>query len=278
MKDIIGLGPYIGSFEEEIYNFQPYMRWIYYNLPKDKKVYLSTHLNRSFLYKDFIDDDNIIPVFHHLTRDELNQVGYIHRNVIQKDYNILVKKFKKNISEIENVSTRNIEIFNIDYLKSKPFYPIDKKYYLPFDVSDVEIDRPVNIVFIPDYREKIERIKFIYDYLNDNYGCVVVGDMKTHLIEKNVVLKNIDYIENGIKYIIKYITEAKAVICPISHWCIISNLQKKNLFCWGEHPGQFRSGGIYNFGNKKCTSISYCDLSTFIKVLNNFLVNIKGII
>ena len=278
MKDIIGLGPYIGSFEEEIYTFQPYMRWLYYNIPKDKKVYLSTHLNRSFLYSDFIDKENIIPVYSQLTRDELNQIGYIHKSVIQKDYNILVKKFKKEISLKENTSTRNIDIFGIDYLKSKPFYPIDKKFYKPYNVDDIEIDKPVNVVFIPDHNEKSERIDFIYNYLNDNYGCTVVGDMKTHLFEKNVILENVDYAENGIKYIIKYITMAKAVVCPISHWCVIANLQNKDLFCWGDHPGQFRQGGFYNFNNDKCVSIFPCDLSSFIKILDSFIKNIHGII
>lgn len=278
MKDIIGLGPYIGSFEEEIYTFQPYMRWLYYNMPKDKKVYLSTHLNRSFLYKDFIDEKNIIPVYHHLTRDELNQIGYIHRSVIQKDYNIIVKNFKNEISERENLSTRNIKIFNIGYLKSKPYYPIDKKYYKSYEIDNLEINEPVNIVFIPSRNDSREKIDFIYNYLDDNYGCTVIGDMKTYLPEKNVILKNIDYIENGMKYIIKYITMAKAVICPISHWSIISNLQKKNLFCWGDHPGQFQKNGIYNFNNDKCISVFSCELSNLIRLMDQFLNNIDGII
>jgi len=56
--------------------------------------------------------------------------------------------------------------------------------------------------------------------------------MKTHLLDSNIALKRIDYFENGYKYIIDKISNAKIVICPLSHWTFISKLQGTPVISW----------------------------------------------
>ena len=56
------------------------------------------------------------------------------------------------------------------------------------------------------------------EYLKDNnHDFIIIGDQKCRFVRDNVVLNSIDYFENGWKYIIKIISKAKAVICPLSY-------------------------------------------------------------
>jgi len=100
MKSVLAIGPYIGNFEEELLTFRPYANWLL-NVIEHEKAYLSTHLNRVFLYEQLIDKDNIIPINESLSRDEINQVGYIHKKLQQKEFNTLVKIFKEKITKKE---------------------------------------------------------------------------------------------------------------------------------------------------------------------------------
>ncbi|MHA2180926.1 MAG: hypothetical protein ACXAAH_05845 [Promethearchaeota archaeon] len=278
---ILAIGPFIGSFEEEILTFRPYARWLCKAIQWDK-IYLSTHMNRIFLY-DFIPEENIIPVYQHFSRDEKNQKGYVHENLSKKDFRLVLKTFKDTILEREDCNRKDIEIHHLSYSKSTPPYSIYRKIFE--EIPDITLKIPKKdenkIILIPAKNEKIEKLAYIKKWLKSNHNdVIVVGSKDTWFSKENVVLQKIDYFENGWKYLIQYITKAKAVICPLSFWTTISNLQNKPVFSWGENPGQYREGGIYNFGNRK-NSIIPSDKDTspdiIIKSMENFINEISKI-
>ena len=85
------------------------------------------------------------------------------------------------------------------------------------------------------------------------------------------MLSKIDYYENGFKLLIKMISEAKAVICPISYWTTICNLQHSPVFSWGESVGQHREDGIYHFNNSKCLALPADDMNIVLHMMEDFL-------
>jgi len=277
---ILAIGPFIGSFEEEILTFRPYARWLSEAIEWDK-IYLSTHINRIFLY-DFVPEENIIPVFQQFSRDEENQVGYVHRMINKKDYLLILKTFKDKILEIENCNRKDIEIHNLSYTKTTTPCSYYKKIFeeIPDININIKKEHENKIIFIPSRQEKLEKIAYIKDWLMNNYdNVIIVGSTDTWFSKENVVLNKIDYFENGWKYNIQYISKAKAVICPLGYWTTISNLQQKSVFSWGENPGQYRPPeGIYNFGNKN-VSIIPADNETspnlIIKSMNYFIKEIN---
>ena len=130
------------------------------------------------------------------------------------------------------------------------------------------------IVFIPDRNESKEKLETIHKILKDKYGneLIVVGDMKTYLEQHNVILRYPDYVENGYKYILSSIIQAKMVLCPISHWSIICNIQGVPLFTWGKQVGPYKEQGTYNFNNK-CMAIptdKYTAVDAITKMFNYF--------
>jgi hypothetical protein len=272
MKKILAVGPFVGNFEQEIMTFQPYARWLS-EIIGSEDVYLSTHSNRTFLY-DFIPSENIISVFEDLSRDELGQKGYIHESLLQKDYNILLRKFKDDIIERSSCSKKDIDIYFLNYVKSTPPYPMYNKVFKRIPVT--EGDNGGNgVILIPHRNEKKSHILYdIYKHLNDKYGCSVMGDMTSDLPGLNKVFGLVDYFENGWKYIMRSINEAKAVICPISFWTTICNLQGANVFSWGEQVGQHKEHGIYYFNNKKLMTVptqNDTDAGSIIKMIDYFL-------
>ena len=253
---VLGLGPFIGAFKDEILTFRPYARWLMEAIPYSS-VYLNTHMNRTFLY-EFVPDENIIPVYEFFSRNEKGQRGYVHQDLQQKDFNLLVRKFKNEIVERESCSKKEVEVHHLNYVKSTPHYSVYNKIF-------EEISTPTNInipkehhnkvVFIPAVTEPVEKCSYIYSYLKQEHDCLVIGSTDTWFSNDNVVLSNIDYFENGWKYIVNYIAKAKAVICPLSYWTALCNLQNKPVFSWGLNPGQYRQDGMYYFGNKKSVTI-----------------------
>ncbi len=246
---VLACGPFIGDWEQEILNFRPFIQWVYksYN-PKD--IYLSTHFNRSFIYQ-WIDDKNFLPIYHHLTRNELSQTGSIHKNLPIKDYSLMIKIFKEEILKRTNVNKRDITVVNVPYTKNSNF-PFYNKYFSKIECPDIKIKKKYSVVYIPDISEDEERLVEIYKLLKKNYDVGVIGDLKTYLEDVNVVTRRVDYFENGYKYIIKYIMEADIIICPASHWTLLCNQQKVPVFSWGENIGRYSKMGIYNLGNEKC--------------------------
>ena len=143
---ILGLGPYIGDFKQEFLTFRPYARWLT-DVVEYEEIYLSTHMNRSFMY-DFVPKKNIIPVYEIFSRNESGQSGYIHKDLQQKDYNLLVRRFKEKIVERESCSKKDIEVHHLNYVKSTPHYPIFNKV---FD----RISRPDNINIPEEHKNKL---------------------------------------------------------------------------------------------------------------------------
>lgn len=277
---ILAIGPYIGNWKEELFTFRPYARWLSEAVQWDK-IYLSTHINRLFLY-DFVPEENIIPVYQQFSRDEKGQKGYIHNKLDKKDFRLIIRTFKEQILERECCNRKDIEIHHLSYTKTTPPYSIYKKVFEEIPKVNIEIEDEYKdkIVFIPSKHDKIEKIKYIYEWLKKNYDFIIVGSKDTWFSKDNVVLNKIDYFENGWKYIIQHITKARAIICPLSYWTGISNLQGKYVFSWGETPSQYRPDGIYGFGNEK-SSIIPTDEDTspeiVIKGIRSFINEVQTI-
>jgi len=271
---ILAIGPYIGSFREEILTFRPYARWLSEAIEWDK-IYLSTHINRLFLY-DFVPEDNILPVFQQFSRDEENQKGYIHQKINKKDFGLILRTFKEKIIEKENCNRKDIEIHHLSYSKNSPPYSIYNKIFeeIP-DTVEIPEEHEDKIIFIPAKQEKLEKLAYINNWLKSCYNdMILVGSTDTWFSNENVVLNKIDYFESGFKYIMGYISKARAIITPLSYWTSICNLQQKNVFSWGNNPGQYREEGIYNFRNKNCYVIPSDDDTSpdfIIKCMKTFL-------
>jgi hypothetical protein len=258
--------------------FRPYARWLTEAIKWDK-VYLSTHANRLFLY-DFVPEENIIPVYQQFSRDEKNQKGYIHRKIDKKDYRLILRTFKEKILEKENCNRKDIEIHNLSYTKTSPPYSVYNKIFdkIPDIILKIPEKHKNQIIFIPAKSEKLEKLAYIYGWIKENSDILVAGSTDTWFSKDNIILNKIDYFENGWKYIIQYIAKAKGVICPLSYWTGLANMQGKPVFSWGDNPGQYRTGGIYNFGNKKY-SIIPTDQDTspdvIIRSMESFIREIK---
>jgi hypothetical protein len=252
---ILAIGPFVGDFENELLEFRPYARWLTEAIKWDN-IYLSTHANRLFLY-DFVPEENIIPVYQQFSRDERNQKGYIHRKINKRDYKLILKTFKEKIIEKENCNRRDIEIHNLSYTKTSPSYSIYNKIFdkIPDITLKIKKEHENGVIFIPAKTESLEKLAYIYSWIKENTNILVVGSTDTWFSKDNVILNKIDYFENGWKYIIQYISKAKGVICPLSYWTGLANMQNKSVFSWGDNPGQYRTDGIYNFGNKKYSII-----------------------
>ncbi len=265
-------GPYVGEFKYEVLTFRPYLQWlIKYTNPES--VYIHTHSNRAFLY-DFIDSDNIIPVYEHISREEKGQIGYIHEDVDSKLFQSLVKDIKNNVCQLEDCTKKEIEIYNLNYVKSTPHLSIYKKKFSPIEVPDMPNPYKDKIIFIPHNSEKREILKKVRCFLRDYDDLVIAGNCRTRFRKHNVVLKMIDYYENGLKLLIKMISEAKAVICPISFWTTICNLQHVPVFSWGSNAGQHKEGGIYHFQNEKCVAFPSNDINIILRMIEGFIQEI----
>ena len=264
---ILAIGPFIGSFEQEVITFRPYVRWLYDVVPHNK-IYINTHFNRKFLY-DFIPEENIIPVYDYLTMNEDAQRGYVHKTVTLKDFNILTKEFKHSIIEKENCSYSDIKMYNISYAKTTPHYPIYNKVFTPIQCFKQEY--PEDVVYIP-YGTSKKNMDKVYNFL---YGkSIVIGDLKCKIKRDNKIIKRKDYPLYGPELIMSYITNAKLVVCPISFWTTICNLQGVRVFSWGEGIGPYIKDGMYNFDNDKTHIYAVTKPDEVISLLENVLKNI----
>lgn len=275
---ILAIGPFLGDFESELFQFRPYARWLA-EAVKWNKIYLSTHINRIFLY-DFVPEDNIIPVYQQFSRDEENQSGYIHKKIDKKDYGLILKTFKEKILKKENCSRKDIEIHHLSYTKISQPYSIYNKIFdvIPDITLKISKEHENKIIFIPAKSEKLEKLAYIYAWLKKNHDILVVGSTDTWFSNDNIVLSKIDYFENGWKYIIQYISKSKGVICPLSYWTGLSNMQEKPVFSWGDNPGQYRTDGIYNFGNNNFSIVPAdqdTDPNIIIRSMESFIKEIK---
>jgi hypothetical protein len=243
---VLGLGPFIGDFEQEVLSFLPYSRWIKESLDVEK-TYLSSHFNRKFLYDDWVDDEFFIPVNESLSRDDEGQTGSIHLEITQQDYINLVKKFKSDISKKENVRKNDVVIENLSYTKSFVPYSVYQKVFSPIPVKK----NPNNlIVFIPSKDAPKKQISDLIKSLDPLLHLLIIGDSKCYFPEKNEILKDFMFPVNGYKKIMEIITGAKMVITPCGFWTYVCNLQGTPVFSWGEQTSLYKKDGIFNFNNK----------------------------
>jgi len=277
---VVGFGPYLGDFKEELLTFRPYIRWLMEILDYDD-FYIKSHFNRYFLYKNYVDSEHYIDVYKNLSRDELHQKSIIHKQINQKDFLEMTKSFKKHILEEKKCSKKNITLYYLNYIKNISTYSIYQKIFDRIeDPEDVDLDiEGEYIVFVPDQIMNKTLIENLYNKLVKEFGdkIKVCGDFKTHLTNENIVLHEPDYFENGYKYNIKYMNNAKAVICPCGHWTALANLQQIPVFSWGHNPGQYK-GGIYSFDNPKNNIISgdrKSSVEILYKQFNHFLEKLK---
>jgi len=266
------IGPFVGDFEYEIFHFLPYVKWLTY-VNNHKNIHLSIYSNRRFLY-DWLSDESIYNVPDSLLRDELHQVRYIHKELKQKDFQKLCKDFKSHICSKLNCKLKDLTYYNVIYIKSQFQIPIYKKIYEPLPYTEKK-EYNNKIVFIPHKKMKEENAYKILKKLKEfSDDVIVIGDMKCHLKEENLILKDSMYFQNVYSDILGSIKNSKAVITPNSHWSFISNIYNKPTFTWGKVPGQFKEDGIYNFDNKKCMSIFFerkSPIEGLVKTIEYFL-------
>lgn len=272
-KNVLALGPFIGSFKQEILTFRPHMRWIELNTNSDI-VYYSSHFNRKFLYSH-IPNRRYKPIYKQLTRQEIHQTGYSHKDVVQRDFMSMIRLYKDEIVSKIGCIKKDIDQQSLPYVKYIPPISI---YHKVFEPITVPISKKRGyVVYIPDLCMSEKDALIIFDYLNETCKFAVVGDMKCHLSESNEILQNVDYLEHGYKKTITAITNAKAVITPCSHWTAIANLQGVPVISWGDNVGQYRTDGIYNFNNEKSKIIYYdndTDINNLLKQIDNYLQEI----
>lgn len=223
------------------------MRWIELNTDA-RYVYYSSHFNRKFLYPQ-VTNKKYIPVYKQLTRQEIHQTGYSHRDVDQRDFVGLVRNLKDQISTKVGCIKKDVNQQSLPYVKYIPPVSIYHKVFEPIKVPIAK--KKGYVVYIPDISMPEEEAIEVFDYLNSTCKFAVIGDMKCHLPESNEVLQGFDYLQNGYQKIVTAITNAKAVVTPCSHWTAIANLQGVPVISWGDNVGQYRKNGIYHFNNNK---------------------------
>lgn len=268
MFDAAAFGPYVGDWKCETFVFRPYVKWVSETLSIDK-IFISSHANRLFMY-DWIDSDKRLSVYEDISRDELLQNGFLHKSVSKTDHALFVKSYKE---ELSKKCDCYINYFPLNY--SNFFqYPFHCRLY-----SKINVDKEITgdyFLFIPDDIECGKKIDDVYDVMRTMFSddVIVVGDMRAHLIEHNVVLAKSDYFENGYEYILSYINNAKAVICPMGFWTFIADLQNKPVFSWvTEKHGNTAYRGLLT--GRNCCVIQTSDTNHIVNGFNNFVKSLK---
>lgn len=258
MTENVLLGPFLGDWETEIIIFRPYMKWLS-NIVDCENIFLSTHNNRFFLY-DWIPENNKISIYNSLSRDELSQKGAVNTTLNQKDYLIIQKQI------LQKLSMKNIYIYSLNYTKRTIYYPYYKRIFtkIPYE----KIEQPKYAVFIPDVSENINNINNIYNEISND--IIVCGDMKIHLQEKNVVLKDVNYFDDGYKNIINIISNAAVVICPLSHWTLICRIQGIPVVSWITKKRN-KYIGLESNKNNKCRIINDTNIKVIKSVIKSFM-------
>lgn len=260
----IAFGPYIGDFNFEVFYFLPYINWIKDSL-KPEKIFVSSHYNREFLYSNFTDKFfEINPLF---SADELNQENHYNKLIFKNHCVNIQKKF---IQDVQQYS-QNVVHYNFNFNRYKKPCSFFQLKYKKLDYRE-RYSFENKILFIPEISEEKEFIYEIYKYLKNILGdsLVVIGDMKTHLKEHNILWNKDHYTDIVYKDCIDIISSCKGVICPASTWTGISNLQGKNILSWGQNISEYKENGHYSFNNN---GLYYPALNIDVlkKCLDNFL-------
>ncbi len=228
MFDVIAFGPFVGDWRCETFIFRPFIKWVSETINIDN-ICVSSHTNRLFLY-DWVKEENRIPIYEDISRDEISQNGFLHRNVNKSDFNLFNRLYK---DELSKRYKEYINYFPINYTRFFQ-YPMYCRLFTKIYINDIKRNKDKYILYIPDDIENVQITEDIYNLMlkNIDYKIIICGDMKTHLNKYNTVLSKKDYFENGYKNIISYINNAIAVICPMGLWTFIANLQCKPVYSW----------------------------------------------
>ena len=257
---ILALGPFIGSFEQEIMSFVPYARYLSHIMEYDH-LYICGHSNRGFLY-DWIDEGNHYHINEKWTRDDCKQTGYVHSDVISQQFLQTVKGFRQDIKARTNCLNKDIDLYNLPYIKSTPVYSTVQKIFEPTQPPTNKIKEKDYVVFIPDESISEESCLNIYNALKNEYNILIIGDCKTHLPEHNVIMQRLDYVEKVYELVYNYIHGAKFVITPCSYWTILCNIQGVPVFSWGQTPSVYKTEGTFGFDNKNMVMYGDDDINT----------------
>lgn len=204
---IILCGPFVGSFEEEVLSFRPFVVWLRknFNFPN---VIVSTHYNRRFLY-----DENVVPIFKQYSKDEFGQKGHRHKRICLKDYNYIQNDIKDQISSVSSFNKGDIITYSLGYNKV-PNISIYQKYFSTVferQISDT-------VLVIPDISRPIKEFYSVIETLETlGIEYKVTGDYKTKLREYNELISDVDYFDKCYYDIMSDIVRAKYVITPCSH-------------------------------------------------------------
>lgn len=256
LNNNVVFGPFLGDFKTEVLEFLPYVQWIQESFGFEN-VYVNSHFNREFLYADICTE--FIPIYKHLTRNELDQKKNLHKYVGKRDFENFCKDLK---------SYSNTQYF-IPYVKYPCSISIFQKIFKKLK-SDYIPKEKNYILFIADKTCNVSIIKHVHNHLKKNYNVVVAGDLRTHLLKENVLLKQPDYIDLVYSQMIGYINNADMVITPCSHWTAICNLNQIPVFSWGDQVSPYKPNGNYHFDNKQCMTLPFTKGSNK-EVLNNQL-------
>jgi hypothetical protein len=270
-ENVIGFGPFIGDFEQEITTFRPYVEYI---IHKEKinpqSVYVSSHKNRKFLY-NFLNQEKFIPIYENITRNELEQNGYLYNDISKQDFVQLIRLFKNYLAKRESCQISTIKLYTIPYIKRSNFIGFDEKIFNKIKINPIDIIEQDFVVMIPDNND------YMYDLyiaLKEYINVIVIGDLKTGLPEENLILKNNTYFHDNYNTIINYLQKSKLVITPISHWAFVCNLQQIPLFYWGDQLSMYKTDGIYGFNNQNVMSVCDMNFDNLLKQILNYYENL----
>ncbi|MCK5016052.1 MAG: hypothetical protein KAS32_03180 [Candidatus Peribacteraceae bacterium] len=255
MSKSVLLGPYVGDFKQEVLVFRPYMRYISY-ISQEYEIFVSSHSNRSFLY-DWVDDDNFLPIYEHISRNEVNQKGFIFQDITKTEFNQITKHIR------DRIPFSDIDIHTLPYVKNTNGVSYYQKIYSSFTFPDIDIGESPDIVFIGD---KSDQSSEVYSLLSDQFDVTVIGDMNNGLETYNEILKTPNFSDNYLR-MFNYISKAKMVVTNCSEWVLICNSQQVPVFYCGADSSLFKNDGILNFDNKKCTSICDMDSDTMVNMV-----------
>jgi hypothetical protein len=259
----LSFGPYIGDFKTEMFYFLPFINWAC-NIIKPENVYICTHFNREFLYKNVSEVYHVDPI---LTINELDQKNQCNKKVYKPKFLSIQKDFLSKIPE-------NIENYFFEYnryVKPCSYYQLYFKKLI-LDINSIYKDK---ILFIPDRIEKEEILLEIYEWLKNRKDVIIMGDKKTHLQSKNSLLNKNNYSEIVYSEILTCINSCKGIICPASHWTGIANLQNKNVFSWGHYISQYKYSGKYYFNNTRCHTVPKIDIKKIKLNLEQYLRSLE---
>jgi hypothetical protein len=173
-------------------------------------LFVFTHFNRSFLY-----ERNVVPIYEQYSLDDNKQKHHLNEDISSELYNIILKTLKNDVIRITNIQPKDvISLFN-KYPKNRiKVSALNKRFNKISD--DREQLKKDYIVFIPCKKHPVKKLKLMLKHLQDKYNAVVLGDSKIHFQDLNYLNTNYELSFDMYNVIVNVISNAKAVICPLS--------------------------------------------------------------